>query len=60
MHEPIVCRKAGFKEGGMEVWERLVRLINLCFNSGVVPMDWRCACIVPLNGRKGVKCECSN
>ena len=27
---------------------------------GVVPMDWRGACIVPLYKGKGDKCECSN
>ena len=40
--------------------EWLVRLLNLSFDLGVVPMDWRGACIVPLYKGKGDKCECSN
>ena len=27
--------------------EWLVRLLNLSFDMGVIPMDWRGACIVP-------------
>ena len=27
---------------------------------GVVPTDWRIACIVPLYKRRGDKCECNN
>ena len=53
---PVEC----FKKGGMAVLEWLVRLLNLSFDMGVVPMDWRGACIVPLYKRKGDKCECSN
>ena len=41
---PVEC----LKKGGMAVLEWLVRLLNLSFNMGVVPMDWRGACIVPL------------
>ena len=48
------------KKGGMAVLEWLVRLLNLSFDMVVVPMDWRCACIVPLYKWKGDKCECSN
>ena len=40
--------------------ELLVRLFNLSFDMGVVPMDWRGACIVPLYKGKGDKRECSN
>ena len=29
------------KKGGMAVLEWLVRLLNLSFHMGVVPMDWR-------------------
>ena len=50
---PVEC----LKEGGMAVFEWLVRLLS--FDMGVVPMDWRCACIVPLYKGKGDKCECS-
>ena len=38
----------------------LVRLLNISFDMGVVPMDWRGAFIVPLYKGKGEKCECSN
>ena len=48
------------KKGGMAVLEWLVRLLNFSFDMGVVPMDWRGACIVPLCKLKGDKCECSN
>ena len=44
----------------MAVLEWLVRLLNLSFDMGVVPMDWRGACIVPLYKGKGDKCECIN
>ena len=40
--------------------EWLVRLLNLSYDMGVVPLDWRGACIVPLYKGKGDKCECSN
>ena len=35
------------KKSGMAVWEWLVRLLNLCFDMGVLRMDWHGACIVP-------------
>ena len=53
---PVEC----LKKGGMAVLEWLVRLLNVSFDMGVVPMDWRCACKVPLYKGKGDKCECSN
>ena len=42
--------------------EWLVRLLNISFDLGVVPMHsrWRGACRVPLYKGKGDKCECSN
>ena len=39
---PVEC----LKKGGMAVLEWLVRLLNLSFDMGVVPMDWRSACIL--------------
>ena len=39
--------------------EFLVGLLNLSFDMGVVPIDWRGACIVPLYKGKRDKCECS-
>ena len=53
---PVEC----LKKCGIAVLEWLVRLLNLSFDRGVVPLDWRGACIVPLNKGKGDKCECSN
>ena len=41
---PVEC----LKKGGMAVLEWMVRLLNLSFDTGVVPMDWRGACMVPL------------
>ena len=34
-----------FKEGGMAVLEWLVRLLKVSFDTGVVPIDWRGACL---------------
>ena len=48
------------KKDGIAVLEWLVRLLNLSFNVGVLPMDWCGACIVPLYKGNGDKCECSN
>ena len=53
---PVEC----LKKGGMAVLKWLVRLLNLSFDVGVVPMDWCGACIVPLYKGRGDKCECSN
>ena len=36
-----------------------IRLLNVSFDMGVVPMDWCGACIVPLYKGKGDS-ECSN
>ena len=48
------------KKGGMAVLEWLVRLLNISFDKGVGPMDWRGASIVSLYNGNGDKCECSN
>ena len=53
---PVECLNIG----GMAVLEWLVRLLNISFYMGVVPMDWRGACIVPMYKGKGDKCECCN
>ena len=53
---PVEC----LKKGGMAVLQWPVRLLNVSFDIGVLPMDWRGACIVPLYKGKGDKCECSN
>ena len=48
------------KKGDMAVLEWLVRPLNLSFDMGIVPMDWRGACMVLLRKGKGDKCEYSN
>ena len=53
---PVEC----LKKDGMAVFEWQVRLLNLSFEMGVVLIDWRGACIVPLYKGNGDKCECSN
>ena len=40
----------------MTVLEWLVRMLNVSFDIGIVPKDWRGACIVPLFKGKGYKC----
>ena len=40
--------------------EWLVRLLNVNFDMGVVPVDWSGARVVPICKGKGDKCECSN
>ena len=47
-------------EGGVTVVEWLVRIFNICFISSLVPVDWMCACIVPLYKGKGDVHECGN
>ena len=42
------------------VLEWIVRLLNISFDMGVAPMDWRGACLVPLYKGKGDKFEYSN
>ena len=39
---PMEC----IKKGSLAVLEWLVRLLNVKFDLGVVPMDWRGACIL--------------
>ena len=46
---PVEC----LKKGGMAVLEWLVRLLNLYFDTRVVPIYWRGTCIVPLYKGKG-------
>ena len=41
------------KKGGVTIVEWLVRLLNLCSLSGMVPIEWRSDCIVPLYKGKG-------
>ncbi len=42
------------------VVEWLVRLLNACFLSSMVPIDWTSTCVVPLCKGKGGKYECTS
>ena len=48
------------KKGGVAVVEWLVRLLNICFEAGEVPADWRMAAIVPIFKGKGDQHVCGN
>ena len=52
---PVEC----LKKRGRKVLEWLVRPLNVSFDTRVVPMGWRGACMVPLYEGNGDKCECS-
>ena len=54
------CAVECLKKGGEAVIEWLVRLLNVCFVAGRVPVDWCSACVVPLYKGKGDRCECGN
>ena len=54
------CVTEYMKRGGESVLDWLVRLLNACFVGGVVPEDWRGACVVALYKGKGDRFECSN
>jgi hypothetical protein len=46
--------------GGEPVLKWLVRLFNICWREGRVPVDFKDACIVPLFKGKGDKLKCEN
>ena len=48
------------KEGGVTIFEWLVRVFNICFMLSIVPVDWVLACLVPLYKGKGDVHECRN
>ena len=54
------CAVECLKGGGVTVVEWLVRLLNVCFVIGMVPLDWASACVVPLYKGKGDKYECTS
>lgn len=54
------CVVECLKCGGVKIIEWLVRVLNVCFESGIVPVDWVSACIVPLYKGKGDKYECTS
>ena len=37
-----------------------MRLFNVCFREGTVPLEWKSACVVPLYKGKGDKFECGS
>ena len=47
------------RSGGYVCVEWMVRLFNVCLNSGCVPSEWKVGCIVPLYKGKGDPLECS-
>ena len=54
------CAVECLKKGGASVIEWLVRLLNVCFLTSLVPSDWTSACIVPLYKGKGERSECAS
>ena len=48
------------KNGGISIIDRLLRIFNKCMESGVVPEDWKVACIVPVYKGKGDMKGCAN
>ena len=48
------------KSCGAMVTDGLVILLNICFASSIVPVDWVSACVVPLYKGKGDKWDCSS
>ena len=54
------CRAEYLKKGGGSMLDWLVRLFNVCFVAGVVPVEWCRACMVPLYKGKGDVLECGN
>ena len=48
------------KSGSTSVIEWLVRLVNVCYVSSMVPVAWRSAYVVPLYKGKGDKYECAS
>ena len=41
------------KNSGISINDWLLRIFNKCMESGVVPEDWKAACIVPVYKGKG-------
>ena len=54
------CTAEFLKKGGESVLEWLVRLLNVCFTTGIVPEEWCIACMVPLYKGKGDVHVCGN
>ena len=48
------------KNGGIRIIDWLRRVFNKCMESGVVPEDWKAACIVPVYKGKGDGMGCAS
>ena len=47
------------RNGGIRIIDWLMRILNKCMKSGVVPEDWKAACIVPVYKGKGDGRDCA-
>ena len=48
------------KNGGISITDWLLRIFNQCMESGVVPEDWKVACIVVVYKGKDDSRDCAN
>ena len=48
------------KNRGMRITDWLLRIFNRCWESGVVPEDWRATCIDPIYKRNCDRRKCAN
>ena len=55
-----MCSVECIKNGSTSVIESLVRLLNVCFVTSMVPVGWTSACVVLLYKGKGDKYECTS
>ena len=55
-----ICGAECRKIGGAMVSDGLVRLLNVCFVSYIVPVDWVSECVVPVYKGKKEKYECTS
>ena len=49
-----------FKNEGISIIDWLLRIFNNCMESGVIPEDWKAACIVPVYKGKGDRRDFAN
>ena len=48
------------KSEGINITDILLKIFNRSMESGVVPGDWKAACIIPIHKRKCDRKECAN
>ena len=48
------------KNGGEVCADWMVRMLNVCLNTGSVPNEWKIGCIIPLYKGKGDSLACRN